>query len=291
MPRRCPPQRPTRMGMERRLRGARTDRPPATHAYGDGAGTLAALADRFDSDPRVWGWSVPATIQSSNAIQRPTRMGMERAERSVSSSTNTATHAYGDGAARSSLWSLLCFSDPRVWGWSVPSNLSPLFPAQRPTRMGMERCRPIRVPSMSPATHAYGDGSGCASRSSARSGQRPTRMGMDRVQPRDVGHGPPATHAYGDGSDWRDYDRPPPPSDPRVWGWISRVSPSEGLGFQRPTRMGMDRNCRVAMNCIPSATHAYGDGSLYHDGARGRHHSDPRVWGWSGRMRLLSACP
>ena len=229
---------PTRVGMFRFWRSARSTGRSFPHARGD----VPKYRYRKDGggkfSPRAWGCSFPYKSARGKSSVFPTRVGMFRRYRKIRCREESFPHARGDVPyVLRSFVHAVPFS-PRAWGCSAWSAALDPRGAVFPTRVGMFRldCKRRFIQQRFP--HARGDvplwphgyrcfllfsprAWGCSGIHAPRSGVVkvfPTRVGMFRLGPCCLETSPGFPHARGDvppasGEQMKDFS-----FSPRAWG-------------------------------------------------------------------------
>ncbi len=130
---------PTRVGMVRTPRTFPRLPLSSPHPRGDGPQTAPELGGRSQFSPPAWGWSGFASADPDYQLVLPTRVGMVRAERLVSSLRKSSPHPRGDGPTSALVSPADEMFSPPAWGWSATNDGEPIQPAVLPTRVGMVR--------------------------------------------------------------------------------------------------------------------------------------------------------
>ncbi len=149
---------PTRVGMVRRGQTPMRHGTRSPHARGDGPFPHTHAIPPPTFSPRAWGWSVLGSNYCWRFWVLPTRVGMVRTKKKMTTIVTGSPHARGDGPSGASRHRSFGRFSPRAWGWSVRSLMNVWLRSVLPTRVGMVRCASLAVTKRRSSPHARGDG-------------------------------------------------------------------------------------------------------------------------------------
>ena len=129
------------------------------HARGDGPIDAIIRQFRMGKSPRAWGWTVVGDVLPDEAVEIPTRVGMDRSDHedqnyrqeiptrvgmdrpSVKRPAIAARnpHARGDGPDGQLISAEQKTKSPRAWGWTDAVDRIRATEEEIPTRVGMDR--------------------------------------------------------------------------------------------------------------------------------------------------------
>ncbi len=130
---------PTRVGMDRptAASGKSTRRFP--HTRGDGPRVDMGQTEAPSISPHAWGWTVHSRRLLDPASDFPTRVGMDRHQKSRRRSARRFPHTRGDGPNILSGQPSAKMISPHAWGWTVSGQDQETEARDFPTRVGMDR--------------------------------------------------------------------------------------------------------------------------------------------------------
>ncbi len=149
---------PTRVGMARSERRKTWPVGGFPHPRGDGPIPAPRLIPWSVFSPPAWGWPGRSLLGGRGIRVFPTRVGMARLQRSTSGGEASFPHPRGDGPIQRERTGRVSRFSPPAWGWPGERVDRRESPAVFPTRVGMARSHPRRLPSRPCFPHPRGDG-------------------------------------------------------------------------------------------------------------------------------------